>query len=106
MPEFSRFKAYLATSLIATIILIVGYFGILPKIVLEVCPVGFYDTGHATLCAPCRAPLGNNCISCLSQYNCTACSEQNYLDVGKCFSCAKSFPGCKYCTAAKGCLQC
>lgn len=97
MPEVTRIRHYFGYSILAVLWLIIGFVGIAPTIETAPCPDGFYNQDTSMLCATCSYQLSDACLTCTDQFNCTTCVTDHYLDIGRCFECARSFQGCQEC---------
>jgi hypothetical protein len=94
MPEVSRIKNYLCFFIVSIVCITVGFLAIGPTIESSPCPKGFYSRDETMLCSTCTFTLTDVCKACDTPFNCNECETGSYLEVGQCFSCAKTFTGC------------
>jgi hypothetical protein len=105
-----RYKEYLKCGLLSIILGTLVIYLAVTNVHYQTCNTGFYSpitsSGEPTSeCIDCKFSHGDSCLSCLDNFQCTACENSHFLDVGACFECGKIWQGCVKCER-NGCTEC
>lgn len=64
-PEATRIKRLYLFFIVSVLGLIIYFYGIIPIIKIEQCPVGFFPNDAVTICTSCSYKLTSACMACI-----------------------------------------